>query len=168
MDVAGPVGPVGAGAVVVSGPVPDSGSSFSPQPAPAAARASAAETMPIRAFRLMRSRKLAPMRVQAFPHLRPGYGTSVDDERRLGFHRLGARLEDPLNLGVALAFLWMICAWLIGVAFAMSFFQVLLLIVVGAAVIFFLREQIAGLSLRMRRDRERLEQDRSGAAPSKT
>jgi hypothetical protein len=88
----------------------------------------------------------------------------VNDELRLGFHRLGQRLEDPVNLGAAAAFLWAICAWLIGVAFAMSALQVLLVAAVGVAAIFFLRDEIADVSRRMRREHERLERTHTGAA----
>jgi hypothetical protein len=88
----------------------------------------------------------------------------MDDELRLGFHRLGEKLEDPVNLGVAVAFLWAICAWLIGVAFAMSFLQVLLLAVAGIAVILFLRDEITEVSRRMRQAHQRLERGRSGGA----
>ena len=90
----------------------------------------------------------------------------MSEELRLGFHRLAQRLEDPVNLGLGIAFLWAICAWLIGVAFAMSFLQVLLLAVVGIAAVIFLRGEIAEASLRMRQTHERLEQDTPAPRPS--
>ena len=90
----------------------------------------------------------------------------MDDELKLGFHRLGQRLEDPVNLGVAAAFLWAIFAWVIGVAVAMSFLQVLLLAVAGVVAILFLRDEIAEASRRMRQAHERLERGGDGAAPS--
>lgn len=81
----------------------------------------------------------------------------MDDELRLGFHRLAERLEDPVNLGVAIVFLWAICAWLIGVTFALGFLQVLLLTVVGVFVVLFLRGAITEAALRIHQSHERLE-----------
>ena len=81
----------------------------------------------------------------------------MSKELQLGFHRLGARLEDPLNLGIAIAFTLAIFAWVIAVAFAMSFLQMVLMIVVGVALVVFLRGEIAELSARMRQSHERLE-----------
>jgi hypothetical protein len=81
----------------------------------------------------------------------------MSNELRLGFHRLAERLEDPVNLGVAVAFLWAICAWLLGVTFAMGFAQVLLLTVVGVLVIVFLRGEVTKVAVRMRESHERLE-----------
>jgi len=88
----------------------------------------------------------------------------VSEELRLGFHRLAARLEDPVTLGVGIALIWAICAWVIGVAFAMSFFQVLLLAATGIAVVLFLRGEIVEASLRMRQSHERLERRDTAAA----
>jgi hypothetical protein len=88
----------------------------------------------------------------------------MSDELRLGFHRLGQRLEDPVNLGAAIAFAWAICAWLIGVAFAMSVLQVLLIAVAGIVAILFLRGEIAEASQRMRQSHERLERRHTAAA----
>ena len=88
----------------------------------------------------------------------------MSDELRLGFHRLGERLEDPVNLGVAAAFIWVIAAWLVGVAFAMGFLQVLLLAVAGIAVVAFLRGEITEASRRMRQSHQRLEQQHGAAA----
>jgi hypothetical protein len=88
----------------------------------------------------------------------------MSDELRLGFHRLGQRLEDPVNLGVALAFLWAIFAWVIGVAVAMGFLQVLLLALVGIALIVILRGEISELSARMTLSHRRLEQSHTDGA----
>ena len=87
----------------------------------------------------------------------------MSEELRLGFHRLGERLEEPVNLGVAIAFLWVIAAWLVGVVFAMSFLQVLLIAVAGIAAVVFLRGEITEAALRMSQSHKQLEQRRTGA-----
>lgn len=87
----------------------------------------------------------------------------MSEELKLGFHRLAARLEDPVNLGLGIALLWAICAWLIGVAFAMSLLQVLLMVVAGVAAVVLLRGEISETSSRMRQSHERLEQSHNGA-----
>ena len=88
----------------------------------------------------------------------------MSDELRLGFHRLGERLEDPVNLGIALAFIWAILAWVVGVAVAMSFLQILLLSVAGVAVILVLRGEISKLSGHMSRNHRRLERGHTNGA----
>jgi hypothetical protein len=102
----------------------------------------------------MRPRKLAARSVVSVS----------SNELKLGFHRLAERLEDPVTLGVAAAFCWAICAWLIGVSFAMNILQVLLLAIAGVAVILLLRRELVEASLRIRQNHERLERGGHRAA----
>ena len=75
----------------------------------------------------------------------------------LGFHRLGQTLEDEVNLGVALALGWAIVVLMIAVAAAISFPTAILLILCGVAVIALLRGQVTRLAHDWRRGRLRLE-----------
>jgi hypothetical protein len=81
----------------------------------------------------------------------------MDEEIRLGFHRLGRRLEDPFYLGLALAFAWAIAVLLVSIAIALTFWQALLLVVMGVAVLLLLREQIRDGADELRQRRNRLE-----------
>jgi hypothetical protein len=44
----------------------------------------------------------------------------MDDELKLGFLRLGKRLEDPVNMGVGLVCAWAIIALTVAIAHAMG------------------------------------------------
>lgn len=81
----------------------------------------------------------------------------MDEDVRLGFHRLGRRFEDPVELFAVLALAWAIAVILFAVAVVLSPWQWLLLLVGGLAVLLLLRGKIAGLSERWRRERTELE-----------
>jgi hypothetical protein len=66
----------------------------------------------------------------------------MNDELRLGFHRLGRALEDPVNMGVALFFAWAVVALPVAIALTLSLGQALLLIVAGVAVALLLKRPI--------------------------
>jgi hypothetical protein len=66
----------------------------------------------------------------------------MDDELKLGFHRLGRALEDPVNMGIALVCAWAIVALPVTLALTLSPGQALLLIVAGVAVALLLRRPI--------------------------
>jgi hypothetical protein len=84
----------------------------------------------------------------------------MDDELKLGFHRLGRWLEDPVNLGVGLVFAWAIIALLLAIALALSPGDVLLLILGGVAVALLLRRPIEVAARRWRQGRLEFERDR--------
>jgi hypothetical protein len=88
----------------------------------------------------------------------------MDDDLRLGFHRLGRGLEDPANLGVLLAAVWAVSVWLIKVAAALDTGVMLALIVLGIAAMVLFRDRVSALSERWRRGRLELEQRRGGQA----
>jgi hypothetical protein len=81
----------------------------------------------------------------------------MDDELKLGFHRLGKMLEDPVNMGVGLMLAWAIIALLLAIAFAMRPGDLLLLIFGGVAVALLLRRPIESAARRWRRGRLELE-----------
>jgi hypothetical protein len=66
----------------------------------------------------------------------------MDDELKLGFHRLGQALEDPVNMGIAFVCAWAIVALPVVIALTLSPGQALLLIVAGIAVALLLRRPI--------------------------
>ena len=81
----------------------------------------------------------------------------MSDDLRLGFHRLGAWLEDPVGLGTALAFAWAVGIWMFALAAALDFLTTIGLIVLGIVVVVALRAPISALARRWRRDRLELE-----------
>ena len=76
----------------------------------------------------------------------------VDDEVKLGFHRLGRRLEDPVELFAALAVAWAGAVILIALAFKLSVAEWFLLLVAGIAVLLLLRGRIIAFSPRSKRE----------------
>ena len=84
----------------------------------------------------------------------------MDDELKLGFLRLGKRLEDPVNMGVGLVCAWAIIALTVAIALAMGPGEVLLLIFGGVAVALLLRRPIESAARRWRQVRLELERDR--------
>jgi hypothetical protein len=82
----------------------------------------------------------------------------VDDEVKLGFHRLGRRLEDPVELFAVLAVAWAGAVILIALAIKLSVLQWFLLLVAGIAVLLLLRGRIIALSERGKRERVELEE----------
>jgi hypothetical protein len=84
----------------------------------------------------------------------------MDDELKLGFHRLGKALEDPVNMGVGLVSAWAIIALTVTIALAMSPGEGLLLIFGGVAVALLLRRPIELAARRWRRGRLDLERQR--------
>jgi hypothetical protein len=66
----------------------------------------------------------------------------MDEELKLGFHRLGRALEDPVNMGVALVVAWAIVLLPVTIAVGLSPGQALLLLFTGVAVALALRRPI--------------------------
>jgi hypothetical protein len=82
----------------------------------------------------------------------------VDDEVKLGFHRLGRRFEDPVELFAVFAVAWAVAVILFAVAVVLSTWQWLLLLVAGLVVLLLLRSRITRLAERWRRERIQLEE----------
>jgi hypothetical protein len=82
----------------------------------------------------------------------------VDDDVKLGFHRLGRRFEDPVELFAVFAVAWAVAVILFAIAVVLSTWQWLLLLVGGLALLFLLRGRITSLSERWRRERIELEE----------
>lgn len=82
----------------------------------------------------------------------------VDEEVRLGFHRLGRRLEDPVELFAVLAVAWAGAVILIALAVKLSVAQWFLLLVAGIAVLLLIRGRIVARSERWKRERVELEE----------
>jgi hypothetical protein len=81
-------------------------------------------------------------------------------ELRLGFHRLGRWLEDPVNLGVGLVAAWAIVVLTVAIPGAVSLVQMLLLILAGGALTVVLSRPITRLAARWKRGRLELERAR--------
>jgi hypothetical protein len=90
----------------------------------------------------------------------------MDEELRLGFHRLGRGLEDSANLGVVLAAAWAVCVWMVKLVAAVETGPMLALIVIGIAVLVLWRDRVSALAERWRRGRLELEQRRGGLTHS--
>jgi hypothetical protein len=90
----------------------------------------------------------------------------MDDELKLGFHRLGQALEDPVNMGLALVVAWAIVSLPLTIALALSPGQGLLLVFTGVAVALALRRPIELAARRWRDCRIALE-DRHPRFPSR-
>ena len=82
----------------------------------------------------------------------------VDEEVRLGFHRLGRRLEDPVELFAVLAVAWAGAVILIALAIKLSVAQWFLLLVAGIALLLLIRGRIVARSGRWKRERVELEE----------
>jgi hypothetical protein len=82
----------------------------------------------------------------------------MDEELKLGFHRLAQALEDPVNLGVAIVFAWAVAALPVAIALTLSPGQTLLLIVAGVAVALLLRRPIKFWARRWHEGRIALEE----------
>ena len=82
----------------------------------------------------------------------------MNEELRLGFHRLGRALEDPVNLGVALVIGWTIVVLTLTIGLALSPGRALLLIFAGVAVAIALRRPIEAGARRWREGRVSLEE----------
>jgi hypothetical protein len=82
----------------------------------------------------------------------------MSEELRLGFHRLGRALEDPVNMGLALVVTWAIVAVPVTIALTLSPAQGLLLIFAGVAVAIALRRPIELGARRWREGRIALEE----------
>ena len=89
----------------------------------------------------------------------------MDDELKLGYHRLGRRFEDPAELFALAAGIWVLIVILIAIAVVLSTWQWLALILVGVAALFLLRGHLATLAGRWRGGRIRLERPRRSAHP---
>jgi 4-hydroxybenzoate polyprenyltransferase len=66
----------------------------------------------------------------------------MDDELKLGFHRLGRTLEDPVNMGLAFVCLWALVVLSVTIGVALSPGTALLLIFAGVALALLLRRPI--------------------------
>ena len=66
----------------------------------------------------------------------------MGSELKLGFHRLGRALEDPVNMGVAVVIAWALVALPVTIAFGLSIGQAFLLIVAGIAFALLLKRPI--------------------------
>jgi hypothetical protein len=66
----------------------------------------------------------------------------MDKELKLGFHRLGRPLEDPVNMGLALVVAWALVVLTVTIAVGISPGQALLLIFAGVALALLLRRPI--------------------------
>jgi hypothetical protein len=85
----------------------------------------------------------------------------MDEELKLGFHRLGRSLEDPVNLGVALVFAWALVSLTVAIAITLAPGQALLLIFTGVAVAILLRRPIEIAARRWQEGRIALEERHS-------
>jgi hypothetical protein len=90
----------------------------------------------------------------------------MDDDLRLGFHRLGRGLEDSANLGVFLAVLWAVLVWMVKLVVALETGIMFALIVLGVALLVVFRDRVGDLAERWRRGRLELEQHRGGLTHS--
>jgi hypothetical protein len=66
----------------------------------------------------------------------------MSDELKLGFHRLGQALEDPVNLGLLFVVVWAIVVLTVTIGLTLSPGQALLLIFAGVAVAILLKRPI--------------------------
>jgi hypothetical protein len=82
----------------------------------------------------------------------------MDKELKLGFHRMGRALEDPVNLGLAVVVAWAIIALPVTIAFTLSPGQGLLLIFAGVAFALLLKSPIEHGARRWREGRIALEE----------
>jgi hypothetical protein len=87
----------------------------------------------------------------------------MDEELKLGFHRLGRTFEDAVNLGLALVGAWAIAVLLVALAAAISLPTTILLILVGVGVIALSRGLVTRLAGSWRRGRLELERERGPA-----
>ena len=81
----------------------------------------------------------------------------MNEELKLGFHRLGQWLEDPVNMGVFLVFAWAVVALPVAIALRFSAGEAILLIVAGIALAILLRRPIELAADRWKRGRLELE-----------
>jgi hypothetical protein len=89
----------------------------------------------------------------------------MDDELKLGYHRLGRRFEDPAELFALAAGAWALLVIMIAIAVVLSTWQWLALIVAGVGALFGLRHRLAALAGRWRQGRVRLERGNCLANP---
>ena len=80
-------------------------------------------------------------------------------ELKLGFHRLGRALEDPVNMGVAMFFAWAVVALTIAIGLTLSPGAALLVVFAGVAVAILLRRPIERGARRWHEGRIGLERD---------
>ena len=85
----------------------------------------------------------------------------MDDDLKLGYHRLGRRFEDPVGLFALAAGLWALTAMMIAVIFALGISTWLLLTAGGIIALFLVRTRLAELARRWRGGRLELEHRRS-------
>jgi hypothetical protein len=83
---------------------------------------------------------------------------TMNEELKLGFHRLGRALEDPVNMGIALVVAWAIVALPVTIALTLSPGQGLLLLATGVALALLLRRPIEVGARRWREGRIALEE----------
>jgi len=83
----------------------------------------------------------------------------MDRELKLGFHRLGCALEDPVNLGLALFFAWAVAALTVAIGLPLSPGKALLLVFAGVAVAILLRRLIERGARRWHEGRIALERE---------
>jgi hypothetical protein len=89
----------------------------------------------------------------------------MDDELKLGYHRLGRRFEDPAEMFALAAGVWALLVILFAIAVVLSSWQWLGLILVGIAALFLLRDRLATLAGRWRQGPIRLERPGRPAHP---
>jgi len=90
----------------------------------------------------------------------------MDEELKLGFHRLGRPLEDPVNMGLALVVAWALVVLTVTIAVGISPGLALLLIFAGVALALLLRRPIELAARRWHERRAALE-DRHPRFPSR-
>jgi len=159
------VGAVTVGVAAVGGWT--SGSDFSPQlEATNAAEAAIAKINDrIRLPPAIDPESTASKLTQAFSSRLPGeWRKEMDEELKLGFHRLGQWFEDPVNMGVGAVVAWVIVALPVAIALSLSPGEALLVMVAGVAVALLLRRPIELAARRWRQRRLELERERDPAS----
>lgn len=81
----------------------------------------------------------------------------MNDDLKLGYHRLGRRFEDPPDLFALALGVWTLLAMLFVLALSFSFGTWLLLTAAGAVVLFLLRDRLTEVGGRWRESRRELE-----------
>lgn len=159
------VGAVTVGVAAVGGWT--SGSDFSPQleATNAAEAAIAVINDRIRLPPAIDPESTASKLTQAFSSRLPGeWRKEMDEELKLGFHRLGQWFEDPVNMGVGAVVAWVIVALPVAIALSLSPGEALLVMVAGVAVALLLRRPIELAARRWRQRRLELERERDPAS----
>ena len=88
----------------------------------------------------------------------------MNDDLKLGYHRLGRRFEDPPDLFALAWGMWALLAMLFVIAFAFSFGTWLLLTAAGGVVLFLVRDRLVAVADRWREGRRELESRRPDPA----